>query len=314
MRIAFFRLALIGLALAAATPAMAWTRPGHMVSAAIAYDELMASDPDVVRQVLAIIAAHPDRGPFEVAVGRDNGEARNRNLFLEIARWPDDIRGGIWDHPTWHYFARPVIDQAAPPPATAKPSAHGEAYEAFALNVAVARDPLAPIADRAVALCWIFHILGDIHQPFHNAERFGAAWPDGDSLGAKVFVKDPETGEPIALHWLWDDSINRSPATADAFRKARELVAHYPRADFARQLDSARTIEQWSDESYGLARTLAYREDAPRTSDKAAAGPAAESYLRDMAPAAQARLTLAGYRLADLLRVIFGTAAPRKAM
>src|SRR3546814_1551374 len=49
-----------------AAPAAAWTRPGHMVSAAIVYQDLMTTDPEVVREILRIIEAHPDRGPFEV--------------------------------------------------------------------------------------------------------------------------------------------------------------------------------------------------------------------------------------------------------
>lgn len=293
----------------AASPANAWTRPGHMVSAAIAYDDLMATDPEVVRQILTIIAAHPDRGPFEVAIGRDTGEQRDRNVFVEIARWPDDIRGGAHDHPTWHYRARPVIDREFPPPAPTAASPSGAAYEAYGLNLAVARDPRAPLADRAVALCWIFHIVGDIHQPFHNAERYGAAWPNGDALGGKVFVKDPATGEPISLHWLWDDSINRSPATADAFEKARALTARYPKTALEARLRAPETIEQWSDESYALANTLAYRFDAPRAADKTTATPPSQAYLRDMLPAAEERLTLSGYRLARILRDIFGTSS-----
>jgi hypothetical protein len=290
----------------AATPAAAWTRPGHMVSAAIAYQDLMATDPDVVREILRIIEAHPDRGPFEVAVGRDLGAARERSKFVEIARWPDDVRGGALDHPTWHYRLRPILDRQAPPPAGTAGREHGAALEAFSLNVAVARDPEAPLADRAVALCWLFHIVGDIHQPFHNSERYGAEWLGGDKGGAQVFVTDPVTGQPIALHWFWDDSINRSPATAEAFARATDLSSRYPRASFAElKPGDAQAIARWSDESYSLAGSLGYRADAPRATSLEAAKPAPSAYLRDATVAAEQRLTLSGYRLADLLRVMF---------
>lgn len=289
-----------------AAPAAAWTRPGHMVSAAIAYQDLMATDPEIVREILRIIEAHPDRGPFEVAVGRDIDDARERAKFVEIARWPDDIRGGAQDHPTWHYHVRPIIDRQNPPPAGTTGKERGAALEAFALNVAVARDPDAPLADRAVALCWIFHIVGDIHQPFHNSERYAAEWPASDALGGKVFVIDPQTGKPIPLHWFWDDSISRSPATAEAFVKGTVLTARHPRASFA-ELKSAEpsAIGRWSDESYALAGSLAYRADAPRATSAEAARPATSAYLRDSMVAAEQRLTLSGYRLADILRVMF---------
>jgi hypothetical protein len=266
----------------------------------------MATNPEIVREILRIIEAHPDRGPFEVAVGRDTGEARERSKFIEIARWPDDIRGGAQDHPTWHYHLRAILDRQAPPPQGTKTKMRGAALEAFALAAAVARDPDAPIADRAIALCWLFHIVGDIHQPFHNAERYGAAWPQGDAAGSKVFVADQITGAPIVLHWFWDDSINRSPATADAFAKAENLMGHYPRSAFS-MLDPARadSIAVWSDESYALAVSLGYRADAPRATSPDAAKPAAPAYQRDSLAAAEQRLTLSGYRLADLLRVMF---------
>lgn len=50
--------------------ARAWTRPGHMVTAAIAHDDLAVTDRDVIEHVGSLLARHPDRGAFEVAVGR----------------------------------------------------------------------------------------------------------------------------------------------------------------------------------------------------------------------------------------------------
>lgn len=82
-------------------------------------------------------------------------------------------------------------------------------------------------------------------------------------------------------------------------------MAQNPRARFAAQLQAATTIDQWSDERFALARTLAYRPDAPRAATNGAATLPAPAYLRDMQPVAEARLTLSGYRLADLLRSMF---------
>lgn len=292
---------LVTAATVAAAPASAWTRPGHMVAAAIAWDELSRRDPAVLKEFARIMAAHPDPGPFQVAIGRAEGEERDRRIFLETARWPDDIRGGAHDHPTWHYALRPVAQGGASPTAP-----HGQAPEALALNLAVARDPAAPIADRAVALCWIMHILPDIHQPLHAAERVAAAWPNADQAGSKVWVLDPVTGKPISLHWYWDDSINRDGTPEAAFARARELVARYPRQAEKGRNDAA----AWLDESYALARSLAYRSDAPVATRAEDAKAAAERYAADVAPAAEARLTRAAYRLADVLSATLGAAGP----
>src|SRR3546814_12059179 len=116
-----------------------------------------------------------------------------------------------------------------------------------------------------------------------------------------VCSSDLQTGAPIVLHWFWDDAINRSPATSEAFAKATALTGRYPRTSFA-QLKStdAEAIARWSDESYALAGTLGYRADAPRETSSETAKPATPTYLRDSIPAAEQRLTLSGYRLADL--------------
>jgi len=294
------------LILLLAAPAHAWTRPGHMVTAAIVYEELKAQDPGIVREILRIMSHHPERGAFEVAVKRYEGEARNKSIFVEIARWPDDIRGGEHDHPTWHYFLRPVADDKAPPADTSVMKPIGAALQAFALNLDVAGDTAASDSNRAVALCWLFHIVGDIHQPLHNAQRYGADWPKGDHGGGRVFVRDPITKKPIALHWLWDDAINRSPDMEVAFEVGRRLMRDYPRSMFAKQLldRDVEAIAQWSDESYRLAASLVYRQDAPRATTALNARPPAKSYWQAAQPIAEQRATLSAYRLSDLLRQI----------
>ncbi len=71
------RLLLIIIALiAAGGPARAWTRPGHMVTAAITYEALAVRNPQALARLVALAGAHPDKGPFEVAVGREVGESR----------------------------------------------------------------------------------------------------------------------------------------------------------------------------------------------------------------------------------------------
>jgi len=286
-----------------ATSATAWTRPGHMVAAAIAYDELMRDDPGLVAEMLRLLAAHPDPGPFQVAIDRTEGAERDRRLFLQMARWPDDVRGGSHDHPTWHYRLLPVADAGAPPPAA---SSKGSGVEALALNLSVARDPRARAADRAVALCWILHLVADFHQPLHSAERVGPAWPQGDEGGSKVFLRDHISGKPVSLHWFWDDSVNRDGSAATAFAKARDLMARFPRARFAAELSHpaahADASSRWLGESHKLAVTLGYQSDAPRATTPETAAPPAPAYLQAVEQAAEQRLALSGYRLADLLK------------
>ena len=272
-------------------PAAAWSRPGHMVAAAIAYEELKRRDPQALARIVKLAEAHPDRGPFEVAVGRAEGEEAERRRFLELSRWPDDARGTPHDHPTWHYRLRPVVEDGVTPPA----GDSGAGEEALALATRVAGDPRATAGERATAIAWILHIAADLHQPLHAAERFGRDWPQGDMAGSKVYVRDPDTGKPVSLHWLWDDSVSRDGTPEAAFAQARALMARHSRAGASAD---ART---WLDESYALARTLAYRADAPRATSAETARLPAPAYQAALERAATARVAQSGYRLADLL-------------
>jgi hypothetical protein len=38
---------------------------------------------------------------------------------------------------------------------------------------------------RAIALAWLFHLVGDIHQPLHTAQLFTVDYPRRDRAGMK---------------------------------------------------------------------------------------------------------------------------------
>lgn len=287
---------------------MAWSRPGHMVSAAIAYEELKTQDPRIIEKIVTLVEKHPDRGAFEVAMGGARGEERNRRIFLELARWPDDARGSIHDHPTWHYSSRPLINPASPPPQLLEDVPQGSALEAFALNLNVASDPRAPAGERAVALCWVFHLVGDMHQPLHSVSQVSKRFPEGDRGGGLQFVRDPESNEPVTLHWFWDDRVSREGEPVQALQRATDLMRRLPRAQFKelQPFRNASEFSAWAQESYELAGKQAYGPDL-NASDAAATAPKLSSrYLEQSTDIAEKRLTLSGYRLTEVLRRAFG--------
>ncbi|MFC4308717.1 S1/P1 nuclease [Steroidobacter flavus] len=300
---------LVALLLAVLLPssaAQAWSRPGHMVTAAIAYDELSAQDRRVIDKIVALAEKHPDRGAFEVAVGRATGEERGRRLFLELARWPDDARGSIHDHPTWHYWSRPIVDRSSPPPQSPKDVPEGSAYEAFVLNLSVAADSRASAGERAVALAWLFHLVGDMHQPLHSVSQVSKRFPEGDRGGSLQFVLDPVEKKPITLHWYWDDSVSRDGEPELAFKRADDLMRRVPRTQFMLQpFKSATEFSEWAKESYQLGNTVAYGPDL-RASDSASTAPEqSKRYVDQSLEVGEQRLTLAGYRLTEVLRWVF---------
>lgn len=297
---AFCALALV----MAPTGVSAWSRPGHMVRAAIAFDDLAANDGAVIDKIADIIARHPDRGPFEVAQDRTSGRDRALRLFMECARWPDDSRGTLYDHPTWHYASRPVARPNAPnpPPPT---QASGQAIEALDLNLRVAANPRAPQADRAVALCWVMHLAGDMHQPLHTASLYSATYADGDSGGNEQYVRDPTTNEPVTLHWFWDDAVHQDGEPSGVIARARAIEQSFPRASL-RELRQhrARDYAAWSfQESFPFSRE-AFPSNFVGGSTREAAVALPAGYVDRARAISERRIAIAGYRLSDLLREI----------
>jgi hypothetical protein len=83
------------------SPAHAWNKPGHMVSAAIAYDDLRARAPSVVAKVVVALRKHPQydqRWRADVEATDLSEDESNRRLFHvggEVARrraWQPNLR------------------------------------------------------------------------------------------------------------------------------------------------------------------------------------------------------------------------------
>jgi hypothetical protein len=59
---------------------------------------------------------------------------------------------------------------------------------ALAENESVVKNENNP-ERKAIALAWLFHLLGDIHQPLHTAQLFAAEYPQGDRGGNEICVR-----------------------------------------------------------------------------------------------------------------------------
>ena len=74
-------------------PASAWNIPGHMLSAAIAYQVLQQENPQTIEKVKAVLEKHPWYANQWQARLQDVPVAdRGLVLFMQAARWADDIR------------------------------------------------------------------------------------------------------------------------------------------------------------------------------------------------------------------------------
>ena len=89
-------------------------------------------------------------------------------------------------------------------------------------------NPEAGANERALALSWFLHVLGDIHQPMHVTDYFSAEYPVGNAAGTLSYVWDPLQDSAISLHILWDSNAIRSTALETVDRNAAAFVERYP--------------------------------------------------------------------------------------
>ncbi|CAI9120163.1 S1/P1 nuclease [Brytella acorum] len=285
-------------AVLAAPPAEAWGPYGHAIVAEIAQDRLSPQAAKAVKELLAL---------------------ENHHTLDEVASWPDTIghvpknKGGAPETLLWHYVDIDVnnrdYDRTRDCPADA---CVVEKLPALEKTLA---DRNAPAAERLVALKWVVHLVGDIHQPLHAAQR------DDDKGGNTVrltYEGDNANGH-MNLHALWDGgiidhqahltvgpyySIDPAAARAVATRLGATITpdeATYWAADVQPGHMRDATID-WTDESHALARTVAY--GALTQNRDAALG---DSYTAIAWPIIQLRLKQAGVRLAAVLNEALAT-------
>jgi S1/P1 nuclease len=290
----------------AAGPSLAWNRAGHMVTGAIAFDQLLKTSPATITRVVAILRQHPQyESRWKPQLTGMSEQDQERLLFMLAARWPDDIRGDkAFDHPVWHYIDYPYKPKGQPDSVLAPAPGSENLVEAFKQNVAIIQGA-ASDDQKAVALCWIFHLMGDSHQPLHAVSLFTTQFPKGDQGGDLFFVQpDPSSTTTQNLHAYWDGIL----LTDDHYDPARTLASKIEneREPPSLKAPSESRFEKWTHQSFDLAVSRVYRKGKLKVStDKNAGTPLPRDYHAIAERVAQRQVALAGYRLSDFLRTNF---------
>ncbi len=258
----------------------AWHDTGHMVVAEIAYRHLQPWARAMADSLLNV-----------------GGDAKTRS-FVTASCWADDYKSQR-DGP-WHYIN--IHFRTDGKPATMKPLAENVVW-AIRRHTEILRDRNALALDRANALRYLIHFVGDIHQPMHCVARDTEQFPEGDRGGNDFRVVSPEhlDPKPRNLHFLWDmggglfRSVKRpldAQGAATLSRLADQAMRAHPRSDFAKEL-AVTDPEAWAADGHDLAVRIAYdmRENSVPN----------ERYLKRCRELSLERVALAGYRLAVLL-------------
>jgi hypothetical protein len=236
---------------------------------------------------------------------------RDLVLFMHAARWPDEIRMKDKQHhqAPWHYINWPFKPERQPASVEIREPEPVNILSALAENESMMKGE-NDVKRKVIALAWLFHLVGDIHQPLHTAQLFTVEYPDGDRGGNEICVRVSPAGQPMDLHRFWDGVITSS---SNPTRLRNEATVLRNRQEFQRsQLTELGNtyFESWARESFEIATKIAYRNDgrigSPRSGNMdctmvAAVPVLPVGYVVNAKRIADRRMILAGYRLADLL-------------
>jgi hypothetical protein len=271
---------------------------------------------DTGHEAIALIAAHDLEPAVLEKVGAllqgDTSGLTARDLAHE-ATWADHYRDSDRDGAqvrylgtrAWHFvdleLRGPDLTSACngrPRLARGSLASQGPAedcivdkIEQFRLELAA---PATSVDERRLALQYLLHFVGDLHQPLHASDDHDRGGNDKRTRGSGL--------RPANLHHDWDtEFVARLGGSADEI--AGRLLARVTAADRLRWCRG--TPEQWAFETYGIARARVYGElPAPDARGR---------YYLTAANVASAtevtaeQLEKAGVRLAWLLNEALGT-------
>ncbi|MDT5262476.1 MAG: hypothetical protein QOC61_1480, partial [Acidobacteriota bacterium] len=301
------------LLVSAQSSALAWHDTGHMVVAQVAYLRLT---PAAKARVDALLLTPPGKRPFVfLCAGYYTPETCEKTYDpVQIAVWMDDFRGDSLNDPyaSWHYIDfRPIFDGI---PERTNAGAEPENVLSrinWAMNTL--RKGTGSNKTDAETLGFLYHLVGDVHQPLHAATRYTAANPNGDQGGNFFKIQMPPEAHISNLHAFWDAaggafgfvSPKRPLDQAGKDRMlalAGEVMKEFP----AEAVPEWKNLDphDWVIESNDLARQVVYKNISEGEAPSKAYTDAAQKLSRK-------RLAIAGYRLAGVLNALF-VAAPAK--
>ncbi|MCC5599737.1 S1/P1 nuclease [Nostoc favosum] len=291
-------------------PAYAWNKAGHMVSGAIAYSELKQSNQQTIDRIVAILREHPEFSKFEQqwnSLKKSSIPSQNENLYLFMwaARWPDDARDNQkFNHQTWHYINFPYEPGSSSNLTATEKAGEENILYAFKKNISIVQSN-ASNSEKAVAICWLFHLVGDVHQPLHTTKLITSQYPEGDSGGNLFYIRVNQDSQTISLHKFWDGLILGSENFQTVRNTAIRLRNTYQRRKIPKLAETQ--FDNWAKvESFNLAKQQAYLNGRlSGSTDKNDGKLLPSNYAASNKPIAERQMSLAGYRLADLLNKLF---------
>ncbi|MGB7541795.1 MAG: S1/P1 nuclease [Burkholderiales bacterium] len=284
---------ILALLLALGTPAadaFAWGPEGHRMVGEIATRYLSA---EASRQVAALLKG--DR--------LADGHLSHRKTLDEVASWADEIKDYSWGKKrgAWHFDDLPVCGSADYSRYCRKGAC---ASAQLARQIEILGNRELPIHRRNEALKWVVHLMGDIHQPLHAADRHDRG---GNRVEVSFFGQrdNPPYGE-LNLHAVWDiHMVQRLVAE----RGGEKAVVSARIDDADKSAWERGSVSDWVNESNLIARNFVYPALPVRFSCSGRITDVLtldQAYYSKAAPVIETQIRKAGIRLARVLNETLG--------
>lgn len=315
-----FKLTVLFLALLTILPRQleAWSEGGHHVIALIAFDQLST---DAKTEFNRIIETHPRyKEDFRFPKSMCSRPQAERWRVGHVGYWPDIARQHKeFDRPTWHYELGPTLTlgditkmNVPEKPGPLPPDA-GLFTQSLYISQAVVlcqnalKDKSRPDSERALALCWLGHLVADAHQPCNAGNLYvEGIFPDGDRGANSIPTKRDRN-----LHALWGGLLGKRFGSTSTNRRAVEISADPALAARGKAaIDSVEdmNVQTWLTESREAAKAHVYTNEVIQAVSAASRTGAEipeiitlpDEYLANAGRVAQVRAIEAGYRLAEV--------------
>ncbi|MCP3734186.1 S1/P1 nuclease [Sphingomonas sp. RP10(2022)] len=274
-------------ALVLASPASAYWEFGHQTVAQIAYANVRPGTQAAIRRLLA---ETPRLDTPECPATTIEGASIWADCVKPLKGPDGKSRFGYAYN--WHFQDVNICQ----PFTLAEACKDGNCVSAqITRDVAILKDKRASKKDRAQALVFLIHFVGDLHQPLHAGEKNDKG---GNDVAAAYGSYSPKR---FNLHSIWDGTLAERAITTGP-----SLVRRYPAAEKRRI--AAGTVTDWSRESYKVAHDIVYA--SALGGDPCAPSPAKvtldEATIERIVPVARLEVKRGGLRLAKLLDAALG--------
>lgn len=280
------------------TPLQAWWDAGHKTVAEIAYADLTPVAKKAVDQIVEEFhKSHPD---YET--------------FADLSTWPDHLQEQektfLYSAPhfiTLPYDPEGILSQAVKAGMQTQSKQSGSiAYIEQAK--AILANNKASIFSKCWALSYLSHVVADLHQPMHCCTRYSKELPKGDRGGNFHPIIPMKNSKASNLHLLWDSGVGFLPVLSGDTaldKKKLEIFAQRVKEDLPKEkLTASASMDpnEWALESHKIAV-----EHAHKLKPNRAPSP---MYIENSKTIVEERIALAGYRLSNMLNVVFSSKEP----